>query len=88
MKNFTKLTIISVAVLSTAACASLEGNIDPDFGAAITAAYDKQIVSTQAETGAPVTDPRVQGAAYQRYLNDQVKQPKNSGAATTSDGEE
>lgn len=65
------------AVLLLSACSTTQGPLDPDFGKAVTAATEAQIIDPTPATGAPKADPTVQSSAVQRYKNDEVKQPEN-----------
>lgn len=68
--------IIVLAALSLPACTTLSEPLDPDFGKAVHAAYDLQIVSKTAVPGAPTPDAAVQANAIDRYRTDTVKKPK------------
>lgn len=65
------------AVLLVSACSTTQGPIDSDFGKAVTAANNAQIVNPAAVPGAPKPDPTVQGAAVVRYKTDEVKEPRD-----------
>lgn len=63
-------------LLFLSACSTTQGPMDPDFGKAVTAAYEAQIVNSAAVPGAPKADPDVQAGAITRYKSDEVKAPE------------
>lgn len=70
-----KYLVVIPAFILISACSTTKGAMDPDYGKAVTAANNAQIVNPAALPGAPKPDPAVQGAAVTRYKNDEVKQP-------------
>jgi len=77
----TKLQIFIVVLpltLSLGGCATNTQHISPSYGQAHQAAMSKQIVTTTVTPGAPVMHSKKANDAVQRYLDDTIKQPKES----------
>ena len=75
----TLTTMIALPVILTlGACAANTQHMSPSFGQAYQAAMSKQIVTTAVTPGAPEMHPKKANDAVQRYLDDEIKQPKMS----------
>ena len=72
-------------------CATNQGPIMPQVhgerGVAVKAALAKQIVNPNAVSGAPTLHPNKAAAALERYLNDEVKVPREAEDIVITTGE-
>jgi hypothetical protein len=72
-----KLTIVVVsAIIGLSACETTGAPISERYGQAFQETVNSQIVDETAVPGAPIMNTDLSNAAVDRYLNDQVKQPK------------
>ena len=80
MKNFKNAIIATSAALLLSGCATNDLNKpeDPQFGQALQAAYDAQIISKTPAIGAPKGDPQVQAGALERYKTGNVIKPSTA----------
>ena len=76
-------TLALPVTLMLCGCATNTRYIVEDFGQAHNEVMAKQIVSTTPVPGAPIMHPKRANDAVKRYLDDEIKQPKEAGEITS-----
>ncbi len=72
------LITLSIAGLGLSACTTAPSkNLSDNYGNAVNAAKSTQVINPNAVPGAPAMNAARSAAAVERYVNDEVKQPKD-----------
>jgi|GEM_PF-5830828 len=78
-----KVTIAVISAGLIAGCATNTKHISQEFGAAHAETMNKQIVTTAIAQTAPEMHPQKANAAVTRYLEDEIKEPKETSEIVT-----